>query len=71
MEERPGGVMTIDDLPGYPRTSRSTRYEPAREGGVPGRKVGHRWRSRKQAIGRRSERGGVDKATTEGGGDGA
>ena len=63
--------MTIDELPGYPRTSRSTLYEPAREGGVPGRKVGRRCRSRKQAIGRRPERGGVDKATTEGGGDGA
>ena len=71
MEEPPGGAMSTDKRSDHLWVLQPTCYRSIREGGVPGRKVGRRWRSRKQAIDRWPERGGVDKATTEGGGDGA
>jgi len=66
--EKPGGVMTIDDLSDYLRISRSTLYKLAQEGRVPCRKVGRHWRFRKEAIDRWLEQGGVDDPKVEAGG---
>ena len=68
MEEKPSGVMTIDELSDYLRISRSTLYKLAQEGSVPCRKVGRHWRFHKQAIDRWLERGGTDETVVEGDG---
>ena len=59
MDERLGGVMTIDELSEYLRISRSTLYKLAQEGRVPCKKVGRHWRFRKRAIDRWLEQGGA------------
>ena len=67
MDERLGGVMTIDELSDYLRISRSTLYKLAQEGRVPCKKVGRHWRFRKRAIDRWLEQGGVRaEMTTDG-----
>ena len=67
LDERLGGVMTIDELSDYLRISRSTLYKLAQEGRVPCKKVGRHWRFRKQAIDRWLEQGGVRaEMTTDG-----
>lgn len=67
MDERPGGVMTIDELSEYLRISRSTLYKLAQEGRVPCKKVGRHWRFRKRAIDRWLEQGGARaNMTTDG-----
>ena len=45
-------VMTIDELSRYLKVSKSTLYQLARGGKVPGQKVGKHWRFRKAAIDR-------------------
>jgi len=47
---QPVEVMSIDDLAQYLKISRSTLYKIAQEGGLPGQKVGRRWRFHKSAI---------------------
>jgi len=42
--------MSIDELAVYLKISRSTLYKLAQEGGLPGQKVGRRWRFHKGAI---------------------
>ena len=42
--------MSIDELAEYLKVSRSTLYILAREGRLPGQKVGKRWRFHKDAI---------------------
>ena len=64
MDERLGGVMTIDELSSYLRISRSTLYKLAQEGRVPCKKVGRHWRFRKRAIDRWLEQGGASAETT-------
>ncbi len=67
MDERLGGVMTIDELSDYLRISRSTLYKLAQEGRVPCKKVGRHWRFRKRAIDRWLEQGGASaEMTTDG-----
>lgn len=50
MPRAPDEVMSIDDLAQYLKISRSTLYILAREGRLPGQKVGKRWRFHKGAI---------------------
>ncbi|NQT18392.1 MAG: helix-turn-helix domain-containing protein [Planctomycetes bacterium] len=42
--------MTIDELAEYLKISKSTLYKLAQGGGLPGQKVGKRWRFHKGAI---------------------
>lgn len=46
------GVMTIDEVARYLRVARSTVYRQAREGRIPTRRVGRRWRFSRRAIDR-------------------
>ncbi len=43
-------VMTIEDLAGYLKLSKSTLYKLAQEGKVPGQKVGRHWRFHREVI---------------------
>jgi len=52
MVEKPGDVLTIDELSGYLKIPKSTLYKLVREGKVPCRKVGRHWRFHKAAIDR-------------------
>jgi len=50
MDERPGDVLTIDELSAYLKIPKSTLYKLVREGKVPCQKIGRHWRFRKEAI---------------------
>jgi excisionase family DNA binding protein len=52
MDERPGDVLTIEELSAYLKIPKSTLYKLVREGKVPCQKVGRHWRFRKEAIDR-------------------
>ena len=52
MDEKPGAVMTIEELSTYLKIPKSTLYKLVREGRVPSQKVGRHWRFRKAAIDR-------------------
>lgn len=43
-------IMTIDELGEYLKVSKSTLYKLAREGKLPGQKVGRHWRFHKDAV---------------------
>ena len=45
-------VLTVEELAGYLKVSKSTLYKLLSEGKVPGQKVGKHWRFRKAAIDR-------------------
>jgi len=47
---KPGEVLSIEELSVYLSISQSTLYKLAQEGGLPGQKVGRRWRFLKGAI---------------------
>lgn len=49
-------VLTIEELSAYLKISKTTLYKLAREGKLPGQKVGRHWRFRKEAIDRWLER---------------
>jgi excisionase family DNA binding protein len=42
--------MTIDELSGYLKISKSTLYKLAQDGSIPGQKVGKHWRFRRKTI---------------------
>jgi excisionase family DNA binding protein len=50
MASEPAEVMSIEELAKYLKISTSTLYKLAQEGGLPGQKVGRRWRFHKGAI---------------------
>ena len=50
MARSPDTVLTIDELAGYLKLSKSTPYHLARRGDVPGLKIGKHWRFHKAAI---------------------
>jgi len=52
MYEKPGDVLTIEELSIYLKIPKSTLYKLVREGKVPAQKVGRHWRFRKEAIDR-------------------
>ena len=43
-------VLTIDELADYLKFSKSTFYDLARRGDIPGQKIGRYWRFHKVAI---------------------
>lgn len=47
-----GEILTIEELAGYLKISKSTLYKLVREGKIPAQKVGRHWRFRKEAIDR-------------------
>ena len=52
MDEKPGDVLTIEELSAYLKIPKSTLYKLVREGKVPCQKIGRHWRFRKVAIDR-------------------
>jgi excisionase family DNA binding protein len=50
MEEKPGAVLTIEELAAYLKIPKSTLYKLVREGKIPSQKVGRHWRFHKEAI---------------------
>jgi len=52
MDDKPGDVLTIEELAGYLKIPKSTLYKLVREGKIPAQKVGRHWRFRKRAIDR-------------------
>ena len=50
MPDKAVEIMTIDELAGYLKISKSTLYKLAQDGKLPGQKVGKRWRFRKKTI---------------------
>lgn len=54
-------VLTIGELAGYLRISRSSLYKLAQAGKIPGQKVGKHWRFRKEAIDRWLEKTRVEQ----------
>jgi len=50
MEEKPGSVLTIEELAVYLKIPKSTLYKLVREGRIPSQKIGRHWRFRKGAI---------------------
>ncbi len=75
MAEKPGDVLTIDELSAYLKIPKSTLYKLVREGKVPCQKIGRHWRFRKEAIDRwledlpaeASAQAGTDGDTKDGG----
>ena len=61
MAESLGTVLTIDELAAYLKMSKSTLYHFARNGTVPGVKVGRHWRFHKDAIDAWMKAGGKSK----------
>jgi excisionase family DNA binding protein len=51
MDEKPGDVLTIEELSAYLKIPKSTLYKIVREGKIPSQKIGRHWRFRKGAIG--------------------
>ena len=51
-DEKPGDVLTIEELSAYLKIPRSTLYKLVREGKIPSQKVGRHWRFRKETIDR-------------------
>lgn len=52
MDEKPGDVLTIEELAAYLKIPKSTLYKLVREGNIPSQKVGRHWRFRKAGIDR-------------------
>ena len=52
MHEKPGDVLTIEDLSVYLKIPKSTLYKLVREGKVPGQKIGRHLRFSKAVIDR-------------------
>jgi excisionase family DNA binding protein len=50
MEEKPGDVLTIEELAAYLKIPKSTLYKLVREGRIPSQKIGRHWRFHKMAI---------------------
>ena len=50
MDEKPGDVLTIEELADYLKIPKSTLYKLVREGKIPSQKIGRHWRFRKGAI---------------------
>ena len=50
MADKAAEIMTIGELAEYLKISKSTLYKLAQQGGLPGQKVGKRWRFHKDAI---------------------
>ena len=62
MEDRAGGVLTIDELSVYLKIPKSSLYKLVRGGKVPCQKIGRHWRFRKEAIDRWLDESGGDRS---------
>ena len=51
-ENKPGAILTVDEISDYLKIPRSTIYKLVREGKIPAQKIGRHWRFRKEAIDR-------------------
>ena len=49
-EQKPGEILTMDELAVYLKIPKSTLYKLVREGKVPSQKVGRHWRFRKTLV---------------------
>jgi excisionase family DNA binding protein len=49
-ENKPGAILTVDEISEYLKIPRSTIYKLVREGKIPAQKIGRHWRFRKEAI---------------------
>lgn len=67
MDEKPGDVLTIEELSIYLKIPKSTLYKLVREGKVPSQKVGRHWRFRKKAIDRWLDETRAEEPDTKGG----
>ena len=65
MDEKPGDVLTIEELSIYLKIPKSTLYKLVREGRVPSQKVGRHWRFRKEAINRWLDETRVEEPDTK------
>lgn len=52
MDEKPGDVLTIEELSAYLKIPKSTLYKLIRESKVQCQKIGRHWRFRKETIDR-------------------
>jgi len=50
MTENYDSILTIDELPSYLKSSKSTLYKLAQKGTIPGQKIGKHWRFKKDII---------------------
>ena len=66
MDEKPGDVLTIEELSAYLKVPKSTLYKLVREGKVPSQKVGRHWRFRKEAIDRWLDETRAEEPNTKG-----
>jgi len=66
MDEKPGAVLTIEELSAYLKIPKSTLYKLVREGKVPSQKVGRHWRFRKEAIDRWLDETQAEEPDTKG-----
>jgi excisionase family DNA binding protein len=66
MDEKPGAVLTIEELSVYLKIPKSTLYKLVREGRVPSQKVGRHWRFRKVAIDRWLDETRAEEPDTKG-----
>jgi len=66
MDEKPGDVLTIEELSIYLKIPKSTLYKLVREGKVPSQKVGRHWRFRKKAIARWLDETRAEEPDTKG-----
>ena len=66
MDEKPGDVLTIEELSIYLKIPKSTLYKLVREGKVPSQKVGRHWRFRKKAIDRWLDETRAEEPDTKG-----
>jgi len=66
MDEKPGAVMTIEELSAYLKIPKSTLYKLVREGKVPSQKVGRHWRFRKETIDRWLDETQAEEPDTKG-----
>ena len=49
-ENKPGAILTVDEISDYLKIPRSTIYKLVREGKIPAQKIGRHWRFRKEAV---------------------
>lgn len=49
-ENKPGAILTVDEISDYLKIPKSTIYKLVREGKIPAQKIGRHWRFRKEAI---------------------
>lgn len=66
MDEKPGDVLTIEELSAYLKIPRSTLYKLVRGGMIPSQKVGRHWRFRKETIDRWLDETRAEEPKTKG-----